>query len=233
MFFFLIVMDDEEILEMKEKLIEEIDNRFPEEKKEVAKKEIEGMGKEEFLDFLRKNELVLEKKSGCPFCLISSGKIPSVVIDECEEGIAVLEINPISEGHSLVIPKGHIGNSSEFSENLNEFSKKISSMLEKLNPKKILVSPINFGGHIVVNLIPVYGNENENSPRKKASEEELKLVLEKIKGEGILDKGSIKKEKEVNSEEGFSEDSSDKKENVKEDFEMEKKDILKFPVRIP
>ncbi len=43
----------------------------------------------------------------CVFCKIVSGKIPSARLYEDEGVIAILDINPISDGHSLVIPKKH------------------------------------------------------------------------------------------------------------------------------
>ncbi len=43
----------------------------------------------------------------CVFCRIVSGDIPSLRVYEDEECIAVLDINPASPGHTLVIPRAH------------------------------------------------------------------------------------------------------------------------------
>ena len=43
----------------------------------------------------------------CVFCKIVSGDIPSFRVYEDEECIAVLDINPASPGHTLVIPRVH------------------------------------------------------------------------------------------------------------------------------
>lgn len=43
----------------------------------------------------------------CLFCKIASGDIPSYKIYEDEVVIAFLDINPDSNGHTLVIPKKH------------------------------------------------------------------------------------------------------------------------------
>lgn len=43
----------------------------------------------------------------CVFCKIISGDIPSFRVYEDEECIAVLDINPASPGHTLVIPRVH------------------------------------------------------------------------------------------------------------------------------
>jgi len=43
----------------------------------------------------------------CIFCKIISGAIPCHKILETEKTLAFLDINPLSEGHALVIPKYH------------------------------------------------------------------------------------------------------------------------------
>jgi len=43
----------------------------------------------------------------CIFCKIAAGQIPSVKIYEDENVLAFLDIGPLSEGHTLVIPKKH------------------------------------------------------------------------------------------------------------------------------
>ena len=46
-------------------------------------------------------------KNDCVFCAIAAGEIPSFKIYEDDFFLAVLDINPFSEGHTLVIPKEH------------------------------------------------------------------------------------------------------------------------------
>lgn len=43
----------------------------------------------------------------CVFCKIAAGQIPSVKVYEDENVLAFLDIGPLSEGHTLVIPKKH------------------------------------------------------------------------------------------------------------------------------
>ena len=43
----------------------------------------------------------------CVFCKIVRNEIPSTRIYENEEFLAFLDINPLSPGHTLVIPKEH------------------------------------------------------------------------------------------------------------------------------
>ncbi len=43
----------------------------------------------------------------CIFCKIISGEIPSVKIYEDDRVLAFMDINPLNDGHFLVIPKAH------------------------------------------------------------------------------------------------------------------------------
>jgi diadenosine tetraphosphate (Ap4A) HIT family hydrolase len=45
--------------------------------------------------------------SDCIFCQIIAGDIPSTMVYEDETCYAFLDINPITSGHTLVIPKEH------------------------------------------------------------------------------------------------------------------------------
>ena len=45
--------------------------------------------------------------SDCVFCGIVAGDLPATRIDEDERTLTFLDINPASEGHSLVVPKAH------------------------------------------------------------------------------------------------------------------------------
>lgn len=43
----------------------------------------------------------------CIFCKIAAGQIPAVKVYEDDDVLAFLDIGPISDGHTLVIPKQH------------------------------------------------------------------------------------------------------------------------------
>lgn len=45
--------------------------------------------------------------STCVFCEISAGRIPCTKLYENEHVLAFLDIGPISDGHTLVVPKAH------------------------------------------------------------------------------------------------------------------------------
>ncbi|OIW26773.1 HIT-like protein [Coniochaeta ligniaria NRRL 30616] len=47
------------------------------------------------------------KMASCIFCKIIKGEIPCFKLFESEKTLAFLDVNPLSRGHALVIPKFH------------------------------------------------------------------------------------------------------------------------------
>ncbi|HUF93338.1 MAG TPA: HIT family protein, partial [Candidatus Limnocylindria bacterium] len=45
--------------------------------------------------------------SECVFCNIRDGKLPSMKVYEDERTLAIMDINPLTPGHCLVITKAH------------------------------------------------------------------------------------------------------------------------------
>jgi histidine triad (HIT) family protein len=43
----------------------------------------------------------------CIFCAIVAGEAPSVTIAQTERAIAFMDVNPVTHGHALVIPRAH------------------------------------------------------------------------------------------------------------------------------
>ncbi|MFI1525527.1 HIT family protein [Streptomyces griseus] len=44
----------------------------------------------------------------CPFCEISEGREPAEFVHEWSDAIAIVPLNPVVKGHTLVIPKTHV-----------------------------------------------------------------------------------------------------------------------------
>jgi len=190
------MLSPQQITEIKKQLSEQIDKSFPADKKDFAKKQIQEMNGEQLEEFLKQNKLAVQEHGSlasqdqgqCIFCAITSGKIDSSKIAENSEAIAVLEINPISQGHVIILPREHISSRDKLPKSISSFAKKVSKRLKlKLKPKKILMQNSNLFGHEMINLIPVYGNEskNESGERKPADKSELaklqKVLKEKSK----------------------------------------------------
>lgn len=53
------------------------------------------------------NVLPMRGEPDCIFCGIVTGEIPSTTIAETERAIAFMDINPVTPGHVLVIPRLH------------------------------------------------------------------------------------------------------------------------------
>lgn len=62
---------------------------------------------EEDLKKMSPEQLHELQKQNCVFCHIANGKIPSKKVYEDEVVLAVLDINPASQGHTMIIPKIH------------------------------------------------------------------------------------------------------------------------------
>jgi histidine triad (HIT) family protein len=49
----------------------------------------------------------MRRDPDCIFCKILEGELPATVIDEDERTVAIMDINPATRGHALVIPRSH------------------------------------------------------------------------------------------------------------------------------
>ena len=49
----------------------------------------------------------MTRKPDCIFCKIVAGEIPSFKLHEDTDTLAFMDINPVNQGHALVIPKEH------------------------------------------------------------------------------------------------------------------------------
>ena len=44
----------------------------------------------------------------CPFCEINTGRAPATFVREWSDAFAIVPLNPVVDGHTLVIPKTHV-----------------------------------------------------------------------------------------------------------------------------
>ena len=189
------MLSKEQLNEIKKKLLTQIEENFPEDKRLFAKQQVEAMNSSELEEFLRQNNLVKEiENPQCIFCNIISSEIQSHKINENKGALAVLEINPISKGHVIIIPKEHISSAEQIPEEAFSLAKKISEKIKnRLKPKKIILSLNENFEHLIINLIPVYKEETTKSERKKVSEEELKKLQKELEEEKEIPKAETRK----------------------------------------
>lgn len=171
----------EQAQEIKQKLIDHIEKTFPQDQKEKAKQQLEEMDLAQFEVFLEKNKILKENNEECVFCSIINGNINSCKIGENNKAIAVLEINPITKGHLIIISKEHNPSSKE---EMFLLAEEISKLLKKkLKPKQVKIKEEILFGHTILNVLPVYSDENFDSPKKQMRLEDLEMIkqeLEKI-----------------------------------------------------
>ena len=100
----------------------------------------------------------------CIFCKIINGEIPAVKLWEDDKHIAILDINPNTEGVTLVIPKKHFDSYAfdmpdrDYSE-LMLNTKKIAKLLDKkLKVQRTAMVMEGLGiNHVHIKLYPIHG----------------------------------------------------------------------------
>ena len=107
---------DEQSQQVKEQLLKQLDN-FPEDRRKQIKEQINSMTIGQIENFIKQNKLT-HLGGQCIFCAIAANQTQSYKIAENENNIAILEINPLSRGHSLIVPKTHADELSQSSRDL-------------------------------------------------------------------------------------------------------------------
>ena len=122
------------------------------------------------------------------FSKIVAGEIPCYKVAENKQFFAFLDINPMTKGHTLVIPKKEIDYIFDLDEQtysgLMMFSKKVAHALEKsVECKRIGVAVMGLEvPHAHIHLIPIQkeGDMIISNPKLKFSDEEMKEIAQKI-----------------------------------------------------
>ena len=115
------------------------------------------------------------------FTKIVNGEIPCYKIAETENCLAFLDVNPLVEGHTLVIPKKEIDYiydlDDELLAELNLFAKQVAKAIEKAIPcLRIGVTVIGLEvPHAHVHLIPLNKMDDMNFSRPKLDLDKEKM----------------------------------------------------------
>ena len=122
------------------------------------------------------------------FSKIIKGEIPSFKIAENEKFFSFLDIYPLREGHTLVIPKIEIDNifdlPEEYLSEMLVFAQPIAKAMEKAFPcNRCGITVIGLevpNAHM--HLLPIDNTNDLNftQSKKKVSEDQLRLAQEKI-----------------------------------------------------
>jgi histidine triad (HIT) family protein len=130
----------------------------------------------------------------CLFCKIIRGDIPSKKVYESENVFAFLDIFPIAEGHTVVVPKNHFYNLLDFpDEEIGPYFielKKIATILkDKLGGDGFNILQNNFRSagqvvpHLHYHIIPRKEKDGViklKISKQKATDEELDRILSKF-----------------------------------------------------
>lgn len=123
------------------------------------------------------------------FTKIAKGEIPSYKVAENEDFYAFLDINPMTKGHTLVIPRNTEEDyifrlDDKTYQGLMQFSKSVALAIEKAVPcKRIAVTVMGLEvPHTHVHLIPIdkESDMNISNPKLKFSHEEMTEIAKKI-----------------------------------------------------
>lgn len=125
------------------------------------------------------------------FTRIINREIPGYIVAENEHALAFLDINPLNEGHTLVVPKQEVDKLFDLDEdaylNLQAFTRKVAKAIEKAIPcLRVGVAVIGLEvPHAHIHLIPLYGIHDINfgRPKLNLSQEQFGEISEKIKAE--------------------------------------------------
>ncbi|MCD6214739.1 MAG: HIT family protein [Candidatus Desulfofervidus sp.] len=133
----------------------------------------------------------------CIFCKIIQGEIPATKVYEDEKVLAFMDINPLNDGHTLVVPKRHAETIFEIDPQDLIATMKVAQRLaiaikKALNSDGMIVVQLNNKAagqmvpHLHIHLIPRWENDGLQIGKweiKPGDIEKIKDIAEKIKKE--------------------------------------------------
>ncbi len=125
------------------------------------------------------------------FSKIASGDIPSYKVAESDKFYAFLDINPLTKGHTLVIPRQEIDYLFDLDDQLLSemtlFAKQVAKAIERAMPcVRVGVAVIGLEvPHAHIHLIPIQGEKDMNfsNPKLTLSSEEMGRIAKGIASE--------------------------------------------------
>ena len=122
------------------------------------------------------------------FTKIINREIPGYIVAENEHALAFLDINPLNEGHTLVVPKKEVDKlfdlDKEAYQSLQSFAYDVAQAIEKAVPcLRVGVAVIGLEvPHAHIHLIPLQGMHDINfgRPKLQLSQEEFVQIGERI-----------------------------------------------------
>lgn len=115
----------------------------------------------------------------CIFCKILNNEISSKKLYEDDKVIVIMDVNPVVDGHSLIIPKKHVTDFTELDDELlchiNKVAKEMSAKLMNKLGSKALSLCVNYGEsqvvkHFHLHLLPDYTKKTKSMDVAKVYE---------------------------------------------------------------
>ena len=183
-------LTEEQIKELRSQLFSQIQH-LPPEKKEAAQAQINSLSPEALESMLK------QQSENNIFRSIVSGKIEAVKIGENSEAIAVLDINPISQGHTLIIPKKPVSNQKDIPKQAFTLAESLSSkLISNIKAKETKAITDSQFGESIIHLIPIYDSQLDlSSPRSKSTKTDLEKIKQSFEAIKIEKKLEIIKKK--------------------------------------
>ena len=126
----------------------------------------------------------------CIFCKIINGELPSNTVYEDDLIKVIMNINPNTNGHLLVLPKEHFVNINDITDEIITHSLKVIRenlyplLKEKLNCEGLTIAENNELGqeikHFHLHLIPRYPDDNADFQYDESKLIDLDEVFEKL-----------------------------------------------------
>ena len=123
----------------------------------------------------------------CIFCKIIKGEIPSYTIYEDEKMKAFLDVNPVSNGHVLLIHKKHYKNFLDTPDELiKEMYHIIKTKIYPLLEEKLQITGLSICqigkdvNHYHIHLIPQYENEKFDFKYNKENIKDVEEIYNKL-----------------------------------------------------
>lgn len=135
----------------------------------------------------------MRQEDNCIFCRIVRGEIPAVRVHEDEQTLAFMDINPASDGHTLVVSKEHFENILEINTSALTAvtlatQRMARAIYRALEPDGVRIGQFNGTAagqtvfHYHVHLVPMRRGQRVGSHgRAPGDSEQIKEAAEKIR----------------------------------------------------
>ena len=145
----------EDIAEVKAQLREQVAH-LPDQQKALALQQIDNLSPEAVEKLVEQQQEKNSSKKSI-FRLIADREINSEVVEETATGIAVLDINPIAPGHTLIIPKKQVERATKLPTTLFQLGKRIGQRIQKkLKASSIELATQEAFDEAIIHVIPSY-----------------------------------------------------------------------------